>query len=1168
MEYLFWILVVVLLVRWAVLTSRLRRMEQRIEEESARHGEAESRLLQRVANLEVVAASLAASAKSVPSQATETAVSAPVTTPATPALSTAYVVCQFCGRQVDRWATVCACGAAVRVEQHPAHAASTPPPIPAALIRPVTTQPSASQPSVPPRFLAPEPVSALANNDPTQAATSPHVAPPPFKTAEPLPLPIPQLSLRDRLRAKIGDQEWEALVGGSWLNKLGVLILVIGIALYLGYEFTRVGAAVRVAMGLGVSLIMLIGGVLIERRPLYAIFGRGLIGGGWAALYFTTYAMHAVDAAKVIENPYVGMILLLAVACGMIAHSLRYHSQTVTGLAYFIAFATLALSESTPFSVLALIPLAGSLLVLAYRFDWTKMAVFGLFATYATCASRPDTGAPLGSTQALFGCYWLLFESFDIMRIRKRRRGFRIESLILPMNALGFLVLSLVKWQRSAPVHLYMALSAGAALYLASALLRVVMHRRAASIDEIASDETTLTETTLTRMASGEYEGPITLSAALATLAIFRKASGPWIGAGLLLEGEVLFLAGMQFGQTYLRQLAGAVFTTSVARILGFDVPAGGKTVIVGRAWVTWSPVAMSAAILFYINRVLRKQALNLLEGTLYSSVAAALICLVLTYETPQQYVCVAWLVFATVLFELGVRTRKIEFLYQSYVIGVLGTGAGLLANVFVSDPTWQHPWIPIAIVAALHYAVALRMRSVDSVDGVNDTARWCASASAVAFLSALVWKLAPADYLGLAWLLLGAAIFELGMRKLPEQFRGLSYVVSAGAFARLLYFDVVLVSKDSVPAVAMSLGFSALVCYAMSARVFRPAQDAIESNPLQRDLPAYRDLNCAAATLFLLTLIWLKLPVAVVALAWAVVSLVILEIGFSFSLARFRIIGNLTAHAAFGRLFLANFTNLGDTLRISHRMLTALPIAISEYYVWWRYKNAEVKAAESWARVYLYAPAILIFVLMRFELGRSVAVVGWALLCVALFRMGLALRIADFRWQSYAIAIVAFWRCWNTNFYIPESLAGMPGRVVAGTAVIVSFYVAQLMAPREPAEGTLGFIDRHARTFYSLLGSVLLAAMLFYEVSGGVLTMAWGTEALLLLGAGFPLRDRLQRLSGLFLFLICVLKLFFFDLRQLETINRILSFIVLGVILVSVSWIYTRFRDRIQRYL
>jgi Integrase core domain len=40
--------------------------------------------------------------------------------------------------------------------------------------------------------------------------------------------------------------------------------------------------------------------------------------------------------------------------------------------------------------------LAAPLLHLAHRFEWHRMAVFGLFATYATCASRHDAGAPLG----------------------------------------------------------------------------------------------------------------------------------------------------------------------------------------------------------------------------------------------------------------------------------------------------------------------------------------------------------------------------------------------------------------------------------------------------------------------------------------------------------------------------------------------------------------------------------------------------------------------------------------------------------------------------------------------------------------------------------------------------------------------------------------------------
>ena len=105
-------------------------------------------------------------------------------------------------------------------------------------------------------------------------------------------------------------------------------------------------------------------------------------------------------------------------------------------------------------------------------------------------------------------------------------------------------------------------------------------------------------------------------------------------------------------------------------------------------------------------------------------------------------------------------------------------------------------------------------------------------------------------------------------------------------------------------------------------------------------------------------------------------------------------------------------------------------------------------------------------------------------------------------------------------------------------------------------------------RLYESLLATLLLGALIFHEVSGSVLTVAWGVEAVVLLAAGFALRDRVLRLSGLALFLICTLKLFFWDLRNLETLPRIVSFIVLGLLLVTVSWVYTRFRDQVQRFL
>ena len=204
------------------------------------------------------------------------------------------------------------------------------------------------------------------------------------------------------------------------------------------------------------------------------------------------------------------------------------------------------------------------------------------------------------------------------------------------------------------------------------------------------------------------------------------------------------------------------------------------------------------------------------------------------------------------------------------------------------------------------------------------------------------------------------------------------------------------------------------------------------------------------------------------------------------------------------------------------------------------------------------------VFVLMRFELGRSLAVVGWALLPgVVSDGTGFADRrppLAELRHRSPRVL---------EKLEYELLYSRKPGRDAAGACSPVPSSSPASTGPAdgaaEPAEGTLGFIDRHARTFYSLLASVLLAAMLFYEVSGGVLTVAWGVEALAYWERVFRCGTGCSGFRVCSCFLICVLKLFLYDLRQLETINRILSFIVLGLILVSVSWIYTRFRTALN---
>jgi len=62
--------------------------------------------------------------------------------------------------------------------------------------------------------------------------------------------------------------------------------------------------------------------------------------------------------------------------------------------------------------------------------------------------------------------------------------------------------------------------------------------------------------------------------------------------------------------------------------------------------------------------------------------------------------------------------------------------------------------------------------------------------------------------------------------------------------------------------------------------------------------------------------------------------------------------------------------------------------------------------------------------------------------------------------------------------------------------------------------------------------------------------------------------RERILRLSGLALLLACILKLFVYDLRELEALARIMSFVMLGLSLLAISWTYTRYREQIRKFL
>jgi uncharacterized membrane protein len=346
----------------------------------------------------------------------------------------------------------------------------------------------------------------------------------------------------------------EERFGTNWLNKLGVGILVVGVAFFLAHQLSNMGPVGKALTGLACGGILLAGGIWLERKPTYRVFARAGIGGGWSLLFFTTFAMHHVEATRIIGSIVLDLVLMLAVAAGMVLHSLRYRSQTVTGLAFLLGYVTVATSHleaangTVIFSLSASAVLALGLVVVTSLRNWAWLEFTGLLATVAShflwlSLVMPETGGHASfelfwQSAGLIIFYWIIFRASYLIRTPEDAAEERVTHLIAVATSAG--VLGLLKYQSMHPEWTFRALLAMGIIEL---LLGIWVRRRRHSAFVV-----------LTTIAS------ILLVAAIPYQ--FHGVSWPVLW---LVEAHVLALCGLRLGEPVFRRLGLLVgFATSI----------------------------------------------------------------------------------------------------------------------------------------------------------------------------------------------------------------------------------------------------------------------------------------------------------------------------------------------------------------------------------------------------------------------------------------------------------------------------------------------------------------------------------------------------------------------------------------------------------------------------
>jgi uncharacterized membrane protein len=78
-------------------------------------------------------------------------------------------------------------------------------------------------------------------------------------------------------------------------------------------------------------------------------------------------------------------------------------------------------------------------------------------------------------------------------------------------------------------------------------------------------------------------------------------------------------------------------------------------------------------------------------------------------------------------------------------------------------------------------------------------------------------------------------------------------------------------------------------------------------------------------------------------------------------------------------------------------------------------------------------------------------------------------------------------------------------------------------------------------------------------------LSVTWGTYAIALLTIGFWRSVRSIRLAALGLFGLTAIKLVLIDMAQVEEVYRIISFFVLGILMIGASYLYHRVEKQLS---
>ena len=331
--------------------------------------------------------------------------------------------------------------------------------------------------------------------------------------------------------------------------------------------------------------------------------------------------------------------------------------------------------------------------------------------------------------------------------------------------------------------------------------------------------------------------------------------------------------------------------------------------------------------------------------------------------------------------------------------------------------------------------------------------------------------------------------------------------------------------------------------------------------------------------------LLWYELQPLSIAVGLAAFGLVLFEYGLFRNITQFRYQAYVAFVVAFARIFFANLTAGEPGQFWGSRLYTIFPLVLIFFFVYAQLPANEQNVARDrrlhFDLLLAYLGTATIVALFYFQFNPEWVVTSYAAVTFLLFGTALALDRPIFLHQGILLSLGTFARGMAHNLfgagYFGEG--DWKGRyIVVGSAaaiLLANLFFAFRLRARYKASPSASRIVKAAMAFVShpeqlqfFLSVILLTTMLALKMRAGMVTVSWGIEGVLIILLALAVNERSFRLTGLGLLLLCVVKVVAMDAWGLQPRDRYITFIIVGVALLLVSFLYNRYRETIRQYL